>query len=73
MRTPLAVRLCLFSLFSFAICFAQSAAPASGVDLSAIDKSVNPCQNFYQYACSNWRKKIRFRPNIPDGAGSTNC
>jgi endothelin-converting enzyme/putative endopeptidase len=34
------------------MCFAQS----SGVDLKAIDKSVNPCQNFYQYACGNWRK-----------------
>lgn len=30
--------------------------PASGVDLQAIDKSVNPCQNFYMYACGAWMK-----------------
>jgi len=29
---------------------------ASGVDLQAIDKSANPCQNFYLYACGNWMK-----------------
>ncbi len=29
----------------------------SGVDLSAIDKTADPCTDFYQYACGNWMKK----------------
>jgi putative endopeptidase len=35
-----------------------SAAPKKPVsfDLSAIDKTADPCTNFYQYACGNWMK-----------------
>ncbi len=34
----------------------------SGIDLSAIDKSVDPCQNFYAYACGSWRKNNPIPP-----------
>ncbi|CAF4931275.1 unnamed protein product [Rotaria sp. Silwood1] len=36
--------------------------------LESIDKSADPCDNFFQFACGTWLKKNR----IPDDAESQN-
>ncbi len=35
---------------------AQSSGRPSGIDLKAIDKTADPCTDFYQYACGAWLK-----------------
>jgi putative endopeptidase len=34
--------------------FAQSS--PTGIDLGAIDRTINPCNDFYRYACGTWMK-----------------
>ncbi|MEP7126390.1 MAG: M13 family metallopeptidase [Byssovorax sp.] len=40
----------------------------SGVDLTALDRSANPCTDFYQFACGTW---INNNPVGPDGSLQT--
>src|SRR5438552_13386561 len=55
------VRFCGTALLSGSMMVGQVKAteerPAPKFDIANIDRSLDPCIDFYQYACSNWIKK----------------
>src|ERR1700741_2861841 len=45
--------------------FAQNSGTNPGFSVEAIDRTIDPCVDFYQYACGNWMKKTEIPADQP--------
>src|ERR1700739_2667037 len=62
--------LALIALLAVTPAFTQNATPSTPAtpelrvfDTSLIDKSIDPCENFYRYSCNGWFKRNPLPPD----------
>lgn len=55
--------ICFFTDPSSGLCLTEACVTVSSKIVEALDRTIDPCQDFYQYACGGW---IRKNP-LPDG------
>src|SRR5258708_3348698 len=55
----------LFLFLAASYADADAASTASGFSIDNIDKSADPCVDFYQYACGNWMKSSEIPADRP--------
>ena len=65
MRLPVLVALCLLSSLALFAQTPPAAAPAPGFSVDNIDKTLDPCVDFFQYACGNWLKRAEIPADLP--------
>jgi len=69
----------VYILLSTSFCLAQTSPatkpagtkPPAGFSIENIDKTVDPCVDFYQYSCGNWLKRTEIPPDLPEWVSFT--